>query len=254
MKEEEYLKALHDTLDFSIYIGHNIYPQNLSVHDEMRLLKIHLAALLIRALTKAHAINVLFKNDLGAEANIVLRALLEIQFITCSIKKDEKHFERYLADIELQKFKELVSLDHAANYPECIFKSDEMTKAKISDLKQKFKGKQLITIKDHAEKAGMLGLYYSTYMALCKYVHSGPSEVSSHFHFTENSFVVARPKSIEYDLISFSGIEAMKNILNSIAEVFGIFSDKLQQLNDIYQELNGLLYRKYILRENIISK
>ena len=44
----------------------------------------------------------------------------------------------------------------------------------------------------------------------------------------------------------------MKNVLNAISKVFNIEDEKLQQLNAIYHELNGMLYRKYILGEEIV--
>lgn len=253
MTKDEYVKILHDTLDFSIFIGKNIFPKNLNVNDSSNLLKIHCIALLIRALTKAHAINVLYKNDLSEEANIVLRVLLEIQFIVCSIAKDQGHFERYLSDLGLQKFKELRNLDHAGKYPDCIFKTDEATKAKILELAPKYKGKQQLTIRDHAEKAGMLGLYYSSYSKLCRHVHSGPAEVANHFKASSNNLIISRNYGADYDLVCFSGIEAMKNILNAISKVFNIEHEKLQQLNAIYNELNAMLYQKYILRENVVE-
>jgi hypothetical protein len=253
MKKEEHIKIFHDTLDFSIFIGKNIFPKSMSVLDDSKLLKMQCIALLIRSLTKAHAINVLYKNDLSEEANIVLRVLLEIQFIVCSITKDQSHFERYLSDLGLQKFKELKNLDHAGKYPECIFKIDEATKAKILELAPKYKGKQQLTIRDHAEKAGMLGLYYSSYSALCGHVHSGPAEVANHFKVTSNNLTISRIYGADYDLVCFSGIEAMKNILNAISKVFNIEHEKLQQLNAIYHQLNGVLYRKYILREKVVE-
>ena len=253
MTKDDYKKVLHDTLDFSIYIGHNICPGKINTAEENHLLKVNCAALLIRALTKAHAINVLFQNDLGEEANIVLRVLIEIQFIICSIEKDDNNFKRYLADIGLQKFKSLKSLEHAAKYPECIFSMDDSTKKKIGTMTKEFKGKRLLTIREHAENAGMLGLYYSSYSTLCKFVHSGPSEVQDHLHKKDEKLTVSRINRIEPDLVIFSGIEAMKNILNCIARTFNHEYDKLKQLNDIYLELNQLLYRKYILNEKIIE-
>jgi hypothetical protein len=253
MKKDEYIKILHDTLDFSIFIGKNIFPKRLSVLDKSKLLKMHCFALLLRALTKAHAINVLYKNDLSEEANIVLRVLLEIQFIVCSIANDQSHFERYLSDLGLQKFKELKNLDQAGKHPECIFKIDEATKAKILELTPKYKGKKQLSIRDHAEKAGMLGLYYSSYSTLCGHVHSGPAEVANHFKVHSNNLTISRNYGADYDLVCFSGIEAMKNILNAISKVFSIEHEKLQELNVIYHELNGMLYRKYILRENVVE-
>jgi len=252
MTKDQYTKVLHDTLDFSIFIGKNIFPKSLSVLDEDKLLKMHCIALLIRALTKAHAINVLHKNDLSEEANIVLRVLLEIQFIVCSIAKDQSHFDRYVSDLGLQKFKELKNLDNAGEYPECIFKMDEAIKTTILELAPQYKGKKQLTIRDHAEKAGMLGLYYSSYSTLCGQVHSGPAEIANHFKLSSSNLTISRDKGADYDLVCFSGIEAMKNVLNAVSTVFNIEDEKLQQLNAIYQELNGMLYRKYILGEKIV--
>lgn len=253
MTKKDYEKALYDTLDFSIHIGHNICPDKINTVKENYLLKVNCAALLVRALTKAHAINVLYRNDLGEEANIVLRVLIEIQFIICSIEKDDNNFKRYLADIGLQKFKSLKALERATNYPECIFSMDDISKTKISKMTKEFKGKRLLTIRDHAENAGMLGLYYSAYSTLCKFVHSGPSEVLDHLHKKNEKLTVSRINRIEPDLVIFSGIEAMKNILNCVARIFHHEYDKLKQLNDIYVELNQLLYRKYILKEKVIE-
>ena len=253
MKKDEYNKIFHDTLDFSIFVGNNICPKSLSVDDENKLLKMHCGALLIRALTKAHAINVLYKNDLSEEANIVLRVLIEIQFVACSIVKDSGHFERYVSDLGLQKFKELKNLDHAGNYPECIFKIDDATKAKILEMAPKYKGKKQLTIRDHAEKACMLGLYYSSYSTLCGHVHSGPAEVLNHFTTNSSNLVISRNYGADYDLVCFSAVEAMKNILNAISKAFNVENEKLQELNAIYPELNKLLYRKYVLRETVVE-
>jgi len=213
----------------------------------------HCIALLIRSLTKAHAINVLYMNDLSEEANIVLRVLLEIQFIVCSITKDQDHFERYLSDLGVQKLKELKSLERAGKYPDCIFNIEKATKEKISELAPKYKGKQQLTIRDHAEKAGMLGLYYSAYSSLCGYVHSGPAEIAKHFKATRSCLTISRNYGVDFDLISFSGIEAMKNILNSTSKLFSIEHEKFHQLNAIYHELNSILYKKYVLQENIVD-
>jgi hypothetical protein len=84
-------------------------------------------------------------------------------------------------------------------------------------------------------------------------VHSGPAEVVYHFKLSRNNLVISRNYGDDYDLICFSGIEAMENIVNAISEVFNVENEKLLQLNAIYYELNGILYRKHILRETVVE-
>ena len=251
MTEQEYKNALHDTLDFSIFIGHHLCPNTADIKDEKIHLKTSCAALFIRALTKAHAINVLIDNDLPEEASVILRVLIEIRFIICSIEKNTDLFNKYQNDLDIQNYLKLKDLGNAEKYPECLFKLDDSLKEKLIEMSKKNKGKKTISIRDFAEKAELLGIYYSSYSILCRYIHSGPRDIKANFSIVNKSLIVSRNNNIEYDIIYFSAIEAMNHIIQVMSRVFEVHYDKVNELNDMYNELNSIMHKKYILKEKI---
>lgn len=253
MTKTQFEKALHDTLDFSINIARDICPKLISRASENLELKITVSALMLRSMTKAHAINVLLASDLAEEANVVLRILIEIAFVVGYICKDEKHFRRFQEDLEYQKYLELKDIVKATDYPDCMYKVDSSAVRKLEEMKPKFKKRQKLSVQATAEGAGMLGLYYSSYSTLCRFVHSGPSEVDDYLSIQNGRMKLSRSNRVEVDLVLFSAIEAMKSILNFTATVHSSKSEKLDQINEIYTGFNQILYDKYMLKKEIFD-
>lgn len=256
MTQEEYYNALHQMLDFTIYIGKNCFPKKAKPPIDRRI--VYATPLLIRALHKAHAIDVLIKNKLYDESEIMLRILIEISFIIVAIAEKPDFIEKYINSITEQKLANLKNLKHASEYKETLLSLPAHIDNEIKwleEVKKKTKSKKL-TIFDYAREAGLLAHYYSTYSILCSRVHSGPEDTQDYFTFDESTrtFNVKKPIIANADLTLFTATEAMLRIHKAYLKLHGVKHDKkINELENGHTFFNNLLFRKYKLNENIFS-
>jgi len=217
--KEQYHKALHDALDFCINIGKTCFPPSARIEQDNAptvIKTMYCTSLLIRAMHKAHAINLLLNESMPDEARIMLRVLLETSFSVGAIVKRDDFSEKYVNDSKRQNLRYLKNLREATKYPETMYKIDGPIDELIETLTKEVKGTEKIDVYDYAEQAGVLPLYYGPYSILCSSVHSGSSDIDSYIRkdVDGKAFHVGKPDEKDPDLIYFTAMESMKNILN----------------------------------------
>jgi hypothetical protein len=209
----------------------------------------------VRAMHKAHAINLLTREGMLDEARILLRSLLEISFTVMAIHKSDSFIERYVDGSRRQGLRFLKNLRAAAQFPETMYKFDGRIDEVIAELEKRSKRIPKTDVYDYAREAGVLPLYYGPYSILCSSVHSGAFDVQEYIQRGSdgNGFLVKKPDENDPDLVFFTAIESMKNILNSYADLTATKHEKIEQLNGLYAQLNGILHAKYVMGQDILE-
>ena len=217
--------GLRETLDHTIYLAKRAFKECEVQHGDLQGLCV--AALLMRAMRKAHTINVLTKEDLWEEAETILRVLLEVSFVVCAIAKTPEYSKRYAATAFLQSRKRAKNTLRATEFFERssgLFPGvAENARSVIAACESRIAeiGVRPIHVVDYAREAGLLRDYYSTYSALCASVHSGPEDLESYFHKDRSGKILAIGTSVprETEAILATAIEAMSRILNAASKV-----------------------------------
>ena len=259
MKKSEYKKVLHDTLDFCIYIGKNCFPKSYSTEldSDVQLRIMFSVPLINRALHKAYTINYLVKENLLEESEIILRSLLEITFTITAIANDSDFIKDYVNNMNISKMKNLKNLKNASVYKPCYYSLPEDIDQKINDLKEGIRKENIKELKIYqiAERANLLQLYRGVYSIICSSVHSGAEDVKDYFEefLVDRKNVIQQPEKNNYDMIQFSAIECMIHVLQSFEKVHCVSVDKVNELKSVYDEINAVIYRRYILKEDILK-
>ncbi len=251
MDEAKYTHGLKELLDHTIYIAKNSFSDVSIKQDE--LIKICCSPLLLKAMNKAHAINVMVAENLLEESEIILRVLVEVSFIVKSIELNPDFAMKYGKSSYAQKLRSLKILKNGIDQDIPNLEISESYQKKLQEQIEYFKNKikeenfKEIKIYEYAKEAGLLAIYYNVYSQLCSSVHSGPEDIDSYFTTAENGFIsaISRPKKNNQDVILFTAIEAMLRILKSLCTVFSVTSEKLNKAEELYHGVEA------ILRENV---
>jgi uncharacterized protein DUF5677 len=251
MNEERLKQHLHDLLDHTIYLGKHIFAGLIAKPNEIP--KRCCSPLLIKAMHKAHSINVLASEGLLEESEIILRVLVEVSFITGAIEANPDFALKYGRSAYAQKLRTLKNMKNGLaqgipnlNVPP---KFLENLNEHIEYCTKVVKDQNVreIRIIDYAREAGLLSIYYTSYAALCSSVHSGPEDVEPYFSKEERGSIlkIAPPVRGNEEIIRFTAIEAMIRILKSLASVFSVESEKLSKAEDLYHGVNALLWERH---------
>lgn len=250
MNEKTLTQHLHDLLDHTIYLGKTIFSDTFATPDEIT--KICCTPLLIKAMHKAHSINLLVSENLLEESEIILRVLIEVSFIAGAIEKNHEFALKYGQSAYVQRLRTLKNIQNGINQdipnleiPDTFRKDLERN---IDYFREKTRGGKIkeIRIIDYAKEAGLLAIYYSSYSRLCSSVHSGPEDLESYFSKESSGSVlkISAPAKNNEELILFTAIEAMIRILKSLSSIFSVTSEKLSKAEEVSQGVNSLLWEK----------
>ncbi len=105
---EELEAVLTQTLDHTIYLAKHAFKHVTLTNQGPQ--RFCIAPLVIKAMHKAHALNVLVKEGLIEEAETILRILIEVSFVVCVIAKDHKFVSQYARSAYVQKRRELQNI------------------------------------------------------------------------------------------------------------------------------------------------
>jgi len=238
--------ALSEMLDHTIYLSKRAFKHiQIGTREPQKLC---IAPLSIRALHKAHAINILVKEGLFEEAQTILRILIEISFVIRAIKNDESFAFQYGRSAFVQKETYLKNLLKGhRELGEAILTHEkteqiESLLAKISTYVKRIKAKK-ITVRDYADASGLLAVYYTVYSDLSSTVHSGPEDVERFFS-SDEEFQMLRigpPKEGRKDVLFWIAIEAMIRILQDSSAVFGCSIIGLEKAVRNYERVSAHL-------------
>lgn len=233
------LKSIEDKFEnefaslFKLVRDANIFFQECSFIVKVDISKIHLlclAALYLRSLSTYQSIFILSKKGMTGESKVLLRSLIEIQYIILAIEKNNEIANEYLGQevIEFEKiFKNSIQWQEKLQKTISLKEIEE----KLSELKsiKRINKINKITIKQFAQKAGMLLDYETSYSLLCLTSHSNIFEIKKHFVYDSNGVLSSfnwGPNINDISSVLISSTETMFRILNSIRESFDLIIDE----------------------------
>lgn len=248
---------LHDLLDHTIYIGQTNFTGTSAKPKEIE--KICSGPLLIKAMRKAHALNLLISEDLLEESEIILRVLIEVSFVIVAIEKNPEFALKYGSSAYVQRLRSLKNIQNGINQNIPNLEVPDTFRRKLEKDIKYFQAKtrddniKEIKIIDYAREAGLLPIYYSSYASLCSSVHSGPEDLEPYFSKEQDSSIlkISSPDRNNEDVILFTAIEAMIRILKSLSSLFSIEIEKLREAEEVYQGVHSLLWGKLNPNEHL---
>jgi hypothetical protein len=229
------LKDIEDkfTIEFDLIFKFirdvNKYFQACSFDIKIERSKIHqwfLAALYLRSLSTFQSIILLSAKGITGEAKVLLRSLIEIQYIIIAISKDNSLVNEYLGQEVVENEKILrKSTKWKEKYYGLI--SIKEVEEKLSELEQVKKTQRCkkFTIKDCAEKAGMLMDHEMNYSILSLTTHANVYEIKKHFIYDKDGILVSfnwGPNKTDIPNVLVLSTEVMFRIVSSIRDTFGL--------------------------------
>lgn len=202
-----------------------------------------LATLLVRQASAFQGFLVLLCKGLETQAQILLRNLAELMFITGAIRKDEKFAGRYVLSEDIPRVRALEAIvrDKRRRNEDVDKKTTEL----IDELRAKIKRDRLttFTVERIAEIAGLSSYYDNLYRFTSMAAHASPRELNTALDVDASGNVVSlsyEPVVDDLDMHLDYGISVMLYTLHETASHFAVDVvgdiEKLQRLN---QELAG---------------
>ncbi len=103
-----------------------------------------------------------------------------------------------------------------------------------------------ISIKEYAEKSGLLAIYYINYSRLSSSVHSGPEDLERFMKkdAQRKLLAIGPPDPGRPDVLLWVGIETMVRILKAASETFGLCIIGLDKVEGFYRGMSALMMRE----------
>lgn len=239
---------------FKLYVDFfkkiNVFCQKTLFEIKVDSSKLHhwcLAVLFLRALSTFQAVFLLVIRGLTAEAKILLRTSMEIQYITIAIEKNNLIARDYLGQeaVEMQKI-----LKKAKEYPhaiEGIFNINEVEeKIKFyEDEKSKYRIKPK-SIKQFAESAGLIESYDTYYKFLCLTSHTNMADAREHLVFNEKGEATTfnwGPQKNQMIEVLLASIETILKTTESLSKSFCLHKEnEYELLNNEFKEVHNSLH------------
>ncbi len=238
--------GLSDTLDHTIYLGNRSFKHlSIGLREPQ---KVCLAPLLVRALHKAHAINLLVKEGLFEEAQTILRVLIEVSFVMRAIQRDEEFAAHYGRSAFVQKEAYIKAILKGDVELKGAFLNDSDRQRMQADLGKlgkaiKHLGARKISVRDYAVAADLTSIYYTTYSELSSTVHSGPEDLERFFDIDEATQVlkIGNPKEGRKDILFWVAIETMLRVLQDCEATFGLCIIGLDKVEKVYRDMSSFV-------------
>lgn len=212
-----------------------IKPHNEHVPDLM------LATLLIRQASSYQSFFILLSKGLETQAQVLLRILAELMFVTGAIRKDEKFVNQYVLSEDISRVKSLeaIARDKQSRGEDV----DEKTKELIATLREKIRSEDLTTFSTEriAQIAGLSSYYDNLYRFTSMAVHASPRELNGAFELDSSGNVAALnygPIVEDLDLYLDYAISMMLYALHEVASHFKI--DVIAEIESLQRANNAL--------------
>ena len=197
-----------------------------------------LASLLSRQASAFQAFLILLTKGLATQAQIILRNLAEMMFITGAIGKDKTFVDKYVLSEEISRVKTLEALvrDKERRGEEV----DEKTTELIKEIRAKIQSEKLIafTTERIAAIADLSSYYDNIYRLTSMAAHASPRDLSAALDTDSTGNIVSvgyGPIVDELDIYLDYGISMMLYIDHEVASHFGLNViaeiEALQKLN-----------------------
>jgi hypothetical protein len=233
----EKFQLADDTNRLTHRVIYAIKPHNEHVPDLM------LAALLIRQASSFQGFLILLGKGLETQAQILLRNLAEMMFITGAIRKDDKFVTQYVLSEDISRLKSLEAIvkDKRSRGEEI----DEKTKDLIVTLREKIRSEELTSFSTEriARTAGLSSYYDTLYRFTSMAVHASPRELNTAFEVDSSGNVVSvnyEPVVEDLDMYIDYGISMMLYTLHETTSHFKIdVIPEIERLQRVNSELAG---------------
>lgn len=202
-----------------------------------------LAALLTRQATAFQAFLILLRKGLETQAQIILRNLAEMMFITGAIGKDKTFADRWVVSEDVSRLKSLEAI--ARDKERRSEKVDEDTTRLIEELRARIKTErpETFTTARIAEIADLMSYYDNLYRLTSMAVHASPRELNTAFVVDDDGNVVSmryEPVVEGLDIYLDYAISVMLYSLHEIASHFGLeVVGDIERLQQVNQQLAG---------------
>ena len=182
-------KLLEISYDINRFLNMNL--ENLMIHDITNK-DLFIVGLTVKSLQSFDSVLILTKHGLEADAEVLLRVLLEGVIYIGAIVNDRDYFLEYLKKSDAQVLT-IVNNMKREKYSK-FFNEDTIDKIKSEDYRELV---EVVSSKDGkykklsaiAEKAEMLDLYLYVYGILSNYVHVNAKIIKGYSDFKEGKFV-----------------------------------------------------------------
>ncbi len=246
LSAEEREKHLSKVLDHTIYLAKGAFQHAALLTNTAQ--RFCIAPLVIKSLHKAHALNLLVKERLVEEAETILRILIEVSFVIGALMKDRTFVAQYARSAYVQKRRELHNwVLGNQQLPMPILKPDQVRELeeqieRLTTIIKEHKIKA-ISIKEYAEKCGLLAIYFINYSRLSSSVHSGPLDIDKFMkkNAEERLLSIGPPDPGRPDVLLWVGVETMVRILKSASAVFGLCIIGLDQVEETYRGMSAMM-------------
>jgi hypothetical protein len=213
-------------------VMYSIKPYNEHLPDLM------LAALLIKQANAYQGVLILLGKGIETQAQILLRNLAEMMFITGAIRKDEDFVRQYVLSEDVSRLKSLeaIARDKRRRGEDI----DEKTQTLIKTLREKIGTEELSPFSTEriAQIAGLSSYYDNLYRFTSMAAHASPRELNTTLEVDTSGRVLALnygPVVDELDMHLDYGVSMMLYSLHEIASHFKIDViadiEELQRLN-----------------------
>lgn len=202
-----------------------------------------LAALLTKQVGAFQSIVILLRKGLETQAQVLLRNLAEMMFITGAIRKDETFVKRYVLAEQVGRLKALEAIvrDKQSLHEEV----DADTTRLIGELRAEIERDrpETFTTKRIAEIADLSSYYDNVYRYTSMAVHASPRELNTAFVVNADGNVVSMrygPVVDDLDMCFDYGITMMLYTLHETASHFGLeLIGEIEKLQQVNQQLAG---------------
>lgn len=196
-----------------------------------------LASLEHRALTSYQAVVLLLERGLPAEAQVVLRTLLEVTFRIVAISKDKEVGTAYAREDELHRRKYINKYRLLGDDVRIRTSEAEMNELKaVIDKKIEDLAIKSLSTQWFAQRAGMEDFYHSAYSVLSGSVHVNSRTLESALNLGENEELVSLkygPSDEDLDDLIYTAIEALCLSLRGVHAVIDTeFAGEIEQLHE----------------------
>jgi len=230
----ENLNQFSHSIMFDMVI-HNEYPPEIIV-----------SSLYVRAMSNFQGIIIMAERGMINEAKALLRCLLECMFTIVAIDKDKNVVYQLVLNDLFQRRDYLKA--YKRNRGKGILKSGKVPSMKeIDKLLKKINNEikrssvKKITIRNLAEKAGLITTYDSAYKLLSGTIHVNARDLEQYLEINESGEIkkiLWGPDVKEIDFILFTAAESMIFILNSISRLFSLkFAESWKSILNNYDSL-----------------
>jgi len=210
-----------------------------------------LGCLLERTMGHFQSVVLLSERGMVSQAKAMLRCLIEAMFVVVAVSRDKTYSYALVRNHIFNRKKAIKACKRNAEADVALFNDEQITNLEETENKiqseiNKSSVKQ-ITVRDIAEKAGLIKYYDSAYLMLSGVIHVDMKELENIMERDKGgklSGMLWGPSSSEINIILLDACDAIFRVLDGIFNVFNIeektkkhWLEKFKELEHVYRNL-----------------